>query len=525
MRCEDQRRGMILMRVLAPIAVSMGLAGFALVQQATAQNAPPGWTVSTTQAPPPPAVTVVNGPGGPAAVVSGASAMLPERVGRVAAFTGAAQIWDSHDRQWTPLQFNRLVTEGDRIRSAPDTQIEVQIGTLAFFVGPQSDVEFSRLDGQGAQVRLNQGHLVAKVRTPEWARDLQLVTGELAAQAAAPGLYRLDRDTVQGGRSAAAALRGVLVLGAVDSRLQVAAGQRIEVMGAAAGGGLRSTTLLNDAFAAWVGLRDQAPDANAFAGVAPLREMTGLDALDRHGRWESHPDVGWVWYPVSVRPGWEPFRDGRWVWVKPWGWTWVDETPWGFAPSHYGRWLQWNNRWVWSPGPVRTRPLPPVTPPHVVVPPVAAPVTRPRDDLAPGEWRPEHENRSVRTPRVDPWNPGPGRLPNPPVGVVPGALPPVGPAPAAGSVGPAPALGTTPPGAATWAPGSTGTDPGSRGVDRPPRPERRHGFERPPSMESPAPDRAAPSPRVDRPEPGRTSPAPQERERGERPDRPRQLAQ
>ena len=31
--------------------------------------------------------------------------------------------------------------------------------------------------------------------------------------------------------------------------------------------------------------------------------------------------------------------EGRWVWTEPWGWTWVDDQPWGFAPSHYGRWV------------------------------------------------------------------------------------------------------------------------------------------------------------------------------------------
>ena len=37
---------------------------------------------------------------------------------------------------------------------------------------------------------------------------------------------------------------------------------------------------------------------------------------------------------------WAPYRYGRWVWVAPWGWTWIDDAPWGFAPFHYGRWAQ-----------------------------------------------------------------------------------------------------------------------------------------------------------------------------------------
>ena len=34
----------------------------------------------------------------------------------------------------------------------------------------------------------------------------------------------------------------------------------------------------------------------------------------------------------------------------PWGWTWVDSSPWGFAPFHYGRWAQIGGRWGWIPG-------------------------------------------------------------------------------------------------------------------------------------------------------------------------------
>ena len=46
-----------------------------------------------------------------------------------------------------------------------------------------------------------------------------------------------------------------------------------------------------------------------------------------------------------------------WVWVRPWGWTWVDEAPWGFAPFHYGRWVHWGGRWGWWPGAYVARPV------------------------------------------------------------------------------------------------------------------------------------------------------------------------
>ena len=55
--------------------------------------------------------------------------------------------------------------------------------------------------------------------------------------------------------------------------------------------------------------------------------------------------------------GWAPYRFGHWVCVGPWGWTWVEDEPWGFAPFHYGRWAYVNSGWFWVPGPVVVRPV------------------------------------------------------------------------------------------------------------------------------------------------------------------------
>ncbi|MEP7297207.1 MAG: DUF6600 domain-containing protein, partial [Burkholderiales bacterium] len=40
-----------------------------------------------------------------------------------------------------------------------------------------------------------------------------------------------------------------------------------------------------------------------------------------------------------------------------WGWTWVDDAPWGFAPFHYGRWVNVRNTWCWTPGQRVVRPV------------------------------------------------------------------------------------------------------------------------------------------------------------------------
>ena len=69
------------------------------------------------------------------------------------------------------------------------------------------------------------------------------------------------------------------------------------------------------------------------------------------------PDYGEIWVPRGVAVGWAPYRYGHWVWIAPWGWTWVEAEPWGFAPFHYGRWVFVNDYWGWVPGPVVVRPV------------------------------------------------------------------------------------------------------------------------------------------------------------------------
>ena len=85
--------------------------------------------------------------------------------------------------------------------------------------------------------------------------------------------------------------------------------------------------------------------------------MTGYEELDAYGDWLPDASYGTVWVPRAVPVGWAPYRDGRWRWIAPWGWTWVDAAPWGYAPFHYGRWVMVGSRWCWWPGGYVARPV------------------------------------------------------------------------------------------------------------------------------------------------------------------------
>lgn len=73
--------------------------------------------------------------------------------------------------------------------------------------------------------------------------------------------------------------------------------------------------------------------------------------MDQYGDWHNDPQYGNVWTPRENDPDWRPYEHGHWVWVHPFGWTWVADEPWGWAPYHYGTWVQGQYGWSWVPGP------------------------------------------------------------------------------------------------------------------------------------------------------------------------------
>lgn len=71
--------------------------------------------------------------------------------------------------------------------------------------------------------------------------------------------------------------------------------------------------------------------------------------LSPYGNWIDYGNYGFVWVPgqTNFRPY---YTNGYWVYTD-YGWTWVSNYNWGWAPFHYGRWI--NDRrfgWMWIPG-------------------------------------------------------------------------------------------------------------------------------------------------------------------------------
>jgi len=75
--------------------------------------------------------------------------------------------------------------------------------------------------------------------------------------------------------------------------------------------------------------------------------------LAPYGSWSNDPTYGNVWSPYSTTVGADfvPYAScGHWL-MSEYGWTWVSDWNWGWAPFHYGRWITIAGRgWSWIPG-------------------------------------------------------------------------------------------------------------------------------------------------------------------------------
>ena len=278
----------------------------------------------------------------------------PGRVARLSELNGPVWLYSPDSAEWRSATLNLPMTTGDRVATDAGARAELQIGSTTVRVDAGSELEIVQLDDDHVTLALHDGSVIARVRDLTDAGRLELGTDEGRFVTLRAGTYRFDRND---GKSALTVYSGQARYEGPNSGLSVNAGQRAEFW-IDSGGVAQYSTLspVSDAFAAWSNDRDRRV-AGSIAERYVSPEMTGAADLDVYGRWEQTPDYGSVWFPTAVAADWAPYSHGHWTWVRPWGWTWVDDAPWGFAPFHYGRWVRVRNNWCWTPGTRVARPV------------------------------------------------------------------------------------------------------------------------------------------------------------------------
>jgi hypothetical protein len=284
-----------------------------------------------------------------------AAADPPARVARLANIGGAVSFSPAGEDEWTYATPNRPLITGDRVWADAGARAELQIGSLALRLGSQTSVTILNLDDRVAQFQLAQGALNVRVRRIDQGQTIEIDTPLLAFSLRRLGDYRIDVDPTSAATTVAVRSGEGEVYGE-GAAYVISARQWYRF----ADSGLRDYQYdalpPPDAFDNWARDRDRRED-NPVAARYVSPDVIGYSDLDDYGTWSVVEGYGNVWVPTAVASDWAPYHQGHWSWIEPWGWTWVDDAPWGFAPFHYGRWAYARQRWCWVPGPVRARPV------------------------------------------------------------------------------------------------------------------------------------------------------------------------
>jgi len=277
----------------------------------------------------------------------------PGRVARLGYMEGSVSFQPAGEDDWVGAVPNRPMTTGDKLWADQDSRAEVQLGSAVIRLAPNTGFSFLNLDDNTVQIQLSSGSIGITVRRLEDNDDFEVDTPNLAFTAMQPGHYRVDAS--EDGSSTVVTIR--------EGEGQATGNGQTYTLHGGQSGTFSGTESLNadveqvgspDQFDGWSETRDHRYDYSRSAQYLS-HDVVGYDDLDDNGDWRDDSTNGHVWFPNRVDAGWAPYHEGHWDWISPWGWTWVDDSSWGYAPFHYGRWVSVGGRWGWVAGPVAVR--------------------------------------------------------------------------------------------------------------------------------------------------------------------------
>ena len=287
----------------------------------------------------------------------------PDRIGRLSYLQAPVSFQPAGLDEWAIAEPNRPVTTGDRIWADSTGRAELDAGSAVLRLATFTELDLVRLDDHWLQVRLPQGTIAERLKVLGDDQDNEVDTPNAAVALLESGKYRIDVSG-DGKTTTVTVWSGRAQVTAAGSSFNVESGQAATIRGDSTLSYDLAEVGAPDDFDRWSESRDAREDAATTARNYVSEDTPGEEDLDAYGRWERDVSYGPIWYPTTVEAGWAPYRVGHWVWISPWGWTWVDGAPWGFTPYHYGRWAFVRGRWGWCPG---RRIVAPVYAPALVV--------------------------------------------------------------------------------------------------------------------------------------------------------------
>ena len=301
-----------------------------------------------------------------AAILALASVTLPTSVhaqdqdppgiaARVAFLSGPVSLEVQGDDQWSSAPLNYPMVSGDRIYVSPQGHAAVQIGATDLRLWGGTDVTLTNLTDQYEQIGIAAGFMHVRVFAIQPGNVIEVDTPSGAVIIQNPGDYRINVYPDQQS-SLVQVNSGFVQITGPGMNQEVDQGQAVQLYGSNPAEIGLVDPLPADGFDSWSYQRDHHIQYSASARYVS-HDIPGYDDLDDYGDWTPASDYGPIWFPRSTPYGWQPYTTGHWAYIAPWGYTWVDDAAWGYAPFHYGRWVQWQGRWGWVPGPPQVRPV------------------------------------------------------------------------------------------------------------------------------------------------------------------------
>lgn len=300
-------------------------------------------------------------------------AVAPEGllVGRIALVQGAVSLRAGADAPWIAAELNYPVTAGAGLWTAPGGRAELQIGHARLDIDGGTELEVTTIDENMVALAVSQGRVDIRLHYRRADERYAIATPRGTVDMTTDGFYRI----VAGGDAAStrvAVFDGAAIVSSPANSISVDRGVET-VIASLDPPSYAANAAHPDPFDRWAMDRGRLEAPPPSPDVA---EMPGYGDLGAYGIWRDVPEYGAVWLPRAVAPDWAPYRSGHWRWVEPWGWTWVDDEPWGFAPFHYGRWMRIEGSWAWVPGAA------PAAGPPVFAPALVAFVATPAEIVA-----------------------------------------------------------------------------------------------------------------------------------------------
>ena len=257
----------------------------------------------------------------------------PSRVARLAYIRGAVSFQPAGTGDWVDATVNRPLTTGDTLWSDRGSRAALHIGSASINLSENTGFSFLNLTDSAAQLQLTTGTLRIRVKRLGDNENFEVDTPNLAFTILRPGIYKISVNdagstTVIRDRSGTGEVTGG------GSAYTLNPGD----MGTFSGTSPLSANVENfgnddDDFEQWCQQRDHHEDTSISARYVS-NDAIGYDDLDDNGGWRPVPNYGMVWFPHVAPNQWAPYHDGHWAYIEPWGYTWVDDAPWGFAPFH-----------------------------------------------------------------------------------------------------------------------------------------------------------------------------------------------